>query len=248
PGLIFLLTVVVLALFLGRGPVLLAGALSALLWNYFFLPPRHTFIIGSIEDAILFALYFVVAIVLGQLVARIRAQELAERRREERATALYQLSRELAQAGTRDEVVWQLTAEINRIFRTPAAVLLPGKNGLAVHPDSPLSLTDKEMHVADWAFQHRQAAGKFTDNLPGADAFHLPLATERTLLGVLSVNPPGETLPLAQRNLLEAFARQAALVLDRVALRAAAEQTKLVAESERLSNALLNSISHELRT
>lgn len=248
PGLLFLLAVVVLALFFGRGPVLLAGALSALVWNFFFLPPRHTFIIASAEDGILFALYFAVAIVLGQLVSRIRAQEVAERHREERATALYQLSRELAQAGTRDEVVWQLTAEINRAFRTPAAVLLPGKNGLAVHPDSPLALTDKEIQVAAWAFQHRQAAGHFTDNLPGAEALHLPLATERAQLGVLSISPPGTTLSLAQRDLLEAYARQAALVLDRVALRANAEQSKLVAESERLSNALLNSISHELRT
>ena len=65
---------------------------------------------------------------------------------------------------------------------------------------------------------------------------------------MLSLNLPDKTLPLARRDLLEAYARQAALVLDRVALRAAAEQSKLVAESERLSNALLNSISHELRT
>src|SRR5579862_835904 len=173
---------------------------------------------------------------------------MAERHREERATALYHLSRELATAGTRDEVVWQLTAEVNRVFHAPSAVLLPGRNGLAAHPDSPLALSDKEVNVAYWAFQHRQAAGKFTDNLPGSDALHLPLATERTVLGVLSISPPDQTLSLSQRDLLEAYGRQAALVLDRVALRAAAEQSKLVAESERLSNALLNSISHELRT
>jgi two-component system sensor histidine kinase KdpD len=248
PGLIFLLTVVMLALFLGRGPVLLAGAASALVWNYFFLPPRHTFTISSAEDGILFGLYFAVAIVLGQLVARIRAQELGERHREERATALYQLSRELSQAGTRDEVVWQLTAEVNRIFNAPSAVLLPDHRGLTAHPDSILPLTEKELSVAAWAFQHRQATGKFTNNLPGADALHLPLATERAVVGVLSITPRGQTLTLSQRDLLEAYARQAALVLDRIALRAAAEQTKLVAESERLSNALLNSISHELRT
>jgi len=248
PGLVFLLTVVLLALFVGRGPVFLAGAASALVWNYFFLPPRFTFVIQSTEDAVLFVLYFVVAIVLGQLVARIRAQEQAERQREERATALYQLSRELSQAGTRDEVVWQLTAEVNRVFHAPAAVVLRGSLGLTAHPDSPLVLTEKELNVAQWAFEHRQAAGKFTDNLPGAQALHLPLATEHAALGVLSVSPPGQTLTLAQRDLLEAYARQAALVLDRVALRAAAEQSKLVAESERLSNALLNSISHELRT
>jgi len=248
PGFVFLMAVVLLALFLGRGPVLFAGAASALAWDYFFLPPKFTFIINSTEDGVLFGLYFAVAIVLGQLVARIRAQELAERRREERATALYQLTRELAQVGTRDEVVWQLVAEVNRVFQAATAVVLPGKNSLAPHPDSSLALTEKELYVAEWAFLHRQAAGKFTDNLPGSDNLHLPLATERAIVGVLSVSLPEKTLPLARRDLLEAYARQAALVLDRVALRAAAEQSKLVAESERLSNALLNSISHELRT
>lgn len=248
PGFVFLLVVVLLALFLGRGPVLFAGAASALAWNYFFLPPRFTFVIGSTEDAVLFGLYFVVAIVLGQLVARIRAQELAERQREERATALYQLTREFAQAGSRDEIVWQLVAEVNRVFQADAAVLLPEKNSLAAHPDSSFALTEKELHVAEWSLLNRQAAGKFTDNLPSAEALHLPLMTERAVIGVLSVNLPDKALPLARRDLLEAYARQAALVLDRVALRAVGEQNKLVAESERLSNALLNSISHELRT
>lgn len=248
PGFVFLLAVVLLALVVGRGPVLFAGAVSALAWNYFFLPPKFTFIISSTEDGVLFGLYFVVALVLGQLVSRIRAQELAERRREERATALYQLMRELAQAGTRDEVVWQLVAEVSRVFEAAVAVVLPGKDALEAHPDSSLELTEKELHVAEWAFLNRQAAGKFTDNLPGSENLHLPLATERAVLGVLSLRLPDKSLPLARRDLLEAYARQAALVLDRVALRAAAEQGKLVAESERLSNALLNSISHELRT
>lgn len=248
PGFVFLLMVVLLALFLGRGPVFLAGAASALVWDYFFLPPRFTFIINTTEDAILFGLYFVVAIVLGQLVARIRAQEQAERAREERATALYQLSRELSQAGTREEVVWQLLGEVTRLFGAKVAVLLPTGNKLSAHPDGSISLTDKEYHVAEWAFMNRKAAGRFTDTLPGAEAMHLPLATERAVLGVLVVDLPDRALSLAKRDLLEAFVRQASLVLDRVALRAAAEQTKLLAESERLSNALLNSISHELRT
>jgi two-component system sensor histidine kinase KdpD len=248
PGFIFLLAVVLLALFLGRGPVLFAGAASALTWNYFFLPPKFSLIISDTEDGVLFGLYFVVTLVLGQLVARIRAQELSERRREERATSLYQLTRELAQAGTRDEVVWQLVGEVSRVFQSTVAVVLPGKDGLGPHPDSSLALTEKELRVAEWAFLNKQAAGKFTDNLPGSENLHLPLATERSVLGVLSLNLPDKSLSLGRRDLLEAYARQAALVLDRVALRAAAEQGKLVAESERLSNALLNSISHELRT
>jgi len=248
PGFVFLLVVVLLALRVGRGPVLLAGALSALAWNYFFLPPRYTFIITNPEDGILFGLYFVLAIVLGQLVARIRLQEEAERRREERATVLYELSRDLAEAGSRDEVVWQLVSQINRVFHTPVAVVLPENNRLFAHPDSSLALSEKELSVADWAFRQRKAAGRFTDNLPGAEALHLPLATERKVLGILAVDFSDKRLTLAQRDLLETFARQAALVLDRVELRNAAEQTRLLAESEKFSRTLLNSISHELRT
>jgi two-component system sensor histidine kinase KdpD len=248
PGLVFLLAVVLLALFVGRGPVLLAGALSALAWNFFFLPPRFTFIISRAEDGVLFVTYFVVALVLGQLVARIRAQGEAERRREERATALYELTREFSEAGSRDEVVWQLLAQVNRVFRAPAAVSFLKNDKLAPHPDSTLILTDKELSVSDWAFRHRKAAGRFTDNLPGAGALHLPVTTEQKTIGVLAVALPEQNLPLAQRDLLETFARQSALVLDRVELRAAAEQTRWLAESERLSRVLLNSISHELRT
>lgn len=248
PGLVFLVAVVMLALFVGRGPVLVAGAVSALAWNFFFLPPLFTLTIERAEDGVLFLVYFLVAIVLGQLVSRIRAQSEAERRREERSTALYELTRHFAEAGSRDEIVWQLIVHVDRAFRATAAVCLPLRDTLAPHPDSSLNLADKDISVSDWAFRHRQAAGRFTDNLPGASALHLPLSTERKTFGVLAVALPFDNMSIPQRELLEAFARQAALVLDRIELRAAAEQTRLLAESERLGRALLNSISHELRT
>lgn len=248
PGLVFLLAVVLVALKVGRGPVLLAGALSALAWDFFFLPPRFTFVFSKLEDGILFGLYFVVAIVLGQLVSRIRAQEQAERRREERAVALYEFTRDLADASSRDEVVWQLISQIGKVFHAPVGVLLQANAGLSLHPDGTLAFTEKELGVADWAFRQRKAAGKFTDNLPGASAFHLPLFTERKAFGVLAVQLADKNFTLSQRDLLETFGRHAALLLDRVELRTAAEQARLLAESEKFSRTLLNSISHELRT
>ena len=248
PGLVFLLTVVLLALFVGRGAVLLAGTLSALVWNFFFLPPRLTFRIGQAEDLLLFAAYFVVAVVLGQLVARIRAQALAERRREERATALYELTRDLAEAGSPDEVVWQLVGQVTRVFGAEAAVSLRRGDRLAAHPDGGLALPEKEISVAQWAFDQGKPAGRFTDTLPAAMALHLPVMTNRARFGVLSIRLPGPNLEASQRNLLETFVAQAALVLDRLELRSAAAQARTLAESERLGRALLNSISHELRT
>ncbi|MBL9134994.1 MAG: sensor histidine kinase KdpD [Verrucomicrobiales bacterium] len=248
PGLVFLLVVVLLALFVGRGPVLLAGALSALGWNFFFLEPRFTFVIDRFEDTALFVTYFVVAIVLGQLVARIREHAEAERRREERATALYELTRDLSEAVTLDEVVWQLVSQIDRVLHARSTVVVAVRETLTAHPDGSLELAEKELAVADWALRNRQAAGRTTRNLPGGSCLHLPLSTDRKAFGVLVIELPSSPMALGQRELLETFARQAAVVLDRADLQAAAGQARLLAESERLARTLLNSISHELRT
>ncbi len=251
-ALIYLFAVVVLGLFLGRGAVFLAAAMSALLWDYLFLPPRSTFLITSVQDALMFGMYFVVALVLGQLTARIRVQERAERRREKRSTALYLLTRDLADAASIDELAQRLVGQVDRVFDgTSALVLREAEGGIArqPHPASTLALSDKELGVAAWAFRFGKVAGRFTDNLPLSEALHMPLVTHQGAIGVLSVRLDSERPPtLEQRDLLDAFARQAALVLDRLRLHVEAEEARVVAESERLSKSLLNSVSHELRT
>ncbi|MDB6032087.1 MAG: two-component system sensor histidine kinase KdpD [Verrucomicrobiales bacterium] len=248
----FLFAVVILALFLGRGPVLFAATASALIWNYFFLPPRFTFRVKSLEDAMMLAMYFVVAAVIGQLVSRLRTQEQAERRRESRATALYLLTREFVDAHGLEEITKRLIAHIQEVFKADASVVFADARGhLApnAHPSSSLILTEKEYSVAAWVFHHGKAAGRFTDNLPSSEALHLPIATTAETLGVLSVKLQElEPQTLDQRNLLEAFARQAALVIDRHRLQETSERSRLAAESERVGKTLLDSVSHEMRT
>jgi two-component system sensor histidine kinase KdpD len=248
----YLLAVVLLALFVGRGPMLMSATVSALFWDYFFVPPAFTLWISQVDDAMMFGMYFVVAVVMGQLIARFRSQEKAERRREERTTALYLLTRELADAVTMDQIVKVIVGHIGKLFEADVAVILAEADGrLALQPyaGSTLKLTEKELSVASWVFRHNQRAGQFTDNLPLSDAMHLPLSTATGILGVVGVRLPQTNPPnLEQNNLLEAFVRQAALVIDRQRLHDAAQQTQLAAESERLSKTLLDSISHELRT
>ena len=251
-GLDLLLVVVILALFVGRGPILMSATLSALLWDYYFLPPKFTFIISTLEDGMMFGMYFVVAVVLGQLIARFRAQEKAERRREERTTALYLLTRELADAATLDEAVKVAVQHIGKLFKAEVAIVLTDANGRLSRqamPGSTLKLTEKELSVAFWVFQHNQPAGQFTDNLPLSEAHYLPLATPAGPLGVIAARLSQTSAPtLEQNNLLEAFARQTALVVDRQRLRDTAQQSRLAAESERLGKTLLDSVSHEMRT
>jgi two-component system, OmpR family, sensor histidine kinase KdpD len=250
-GLVYLLAVIILSLRIGRGPMLAAGVLSALTWNLLFIPPRFTFYISKVEDATLFITYFAVAIIAGQLTARIRAQARNERLREERATALFHLTRALAEARSIDAAIAAVIRQVDELFAAKSAVLLPGVAGGELHPhfSGTFAVEDRERGVADWVVRNGRPAGRFTDTLPAGVALHLPLVRGERTVGVLVVAVPAdETLGLPQRDLLEAFARQLALAVEREHLRAAGEREKLLAESEKLHRTLLDSVSHELRT
>jgi len=250
-GLVYLLAMIILSLRVGRGPVLATGVLSALTWDFLFIPPKFTFAIGKLEDATLFGTYFIVAVVTGHLTSRVRAQAHNERRREERATALFELTRALAEADTLDQAVFAALRQADELFAARTSLLLAGDAGGAVsaHFAGSFALDDKERGVAEWVHQNKRAAGRFTDTLPGSAAFYLPLLREDKAVGVLGVAVPADsTLTLAQRDLLEAFARQLALVVEREHLREAGEREKLLAESDKLHRVLLDSVSHELRT
>ena len=252
PSLVYLLSIVGLALFVGRGPILLAATVSALLWNYYFLPPLYTFYITSVQDALMFCTFFAVALVMGQLTARLRAQRQADREREARATALYLLTRELAEGKDLAELLGIVVGEVGKVFAAKVAVLLPEPDQpeqIVAYPFGTLEVTEKEQAVALWVYRNDKPAGRTTDTLPSARALYLPLVAPAGCLGVIGLELRDEKLlSLQQRNLLESFIRQIALVLDRQRLRDAEQSATVLAESERLSKALLNSVSHELRT
>ncbi|HTL55798.1 MAG TPA: sensor histidine kinase KdpD [Candidatus Limnocylindrales bacterium] len=251
-ALIYLLSVVVLAMFVARGPTLVAATLTAMLWNFLFVDPLYTFRITEVADLMLFCTYFVVALAMGNLAARLREQQAAERRREQRATALYLLTRELAQASDFADLLAIIIREVGKAAQADTALSLPEESQespLTPYFASTWALQEKEQSVASWAFSHRQPAGRGTDTLPSAEGLHLPLTAGERAVGVLSLRfRDPALLTTEQRDLLEAFVRQIGLVLDRQRLRDAEQQAKLVSESERLSKTLLNSISHEIRT
>lgn len=251
-SLVYLLAVVGLGLFVGRGPVLLGAAASALLWNYLFVPPLYTFVIANLHDALMFGALFVVALAMGQLTARIRAQQVAEREREERATALYLLTRELAEAKDLAQLLSVVVRQLGDAFRSEAAVLLPEREKaglLTPYPFNTFEMTEKEEGVATWVYRNRKLAGRDTDTLPSSQGLYLPLLTSAGCVGVVGLKPRSKhRWSLQERNLLDNFIRQIALVIDRQRLSDADQEAKLVAESERLGKALLNSVSHELRT
>jgi two-component system sensor histidine kinase KdpD len=249
-SLFYLSAVVMLGLFVGQGPILVAAALSALTWNFLFIPPIFTFRIDKLEDGLMFLFFFVLALVTGRLTGRLRAQAGTERTREQRATALYQLTRAIATARSTGEVIRDAGAQIQELFGAKMAILTPGADGrLALHPTATYVANEKEQGVAEWVFRNRRVAGRFTDTLPSSEGFYLPLIAGESALGVMGLKAPaGEILSVSQRDLLETFSTQIALALDRERLRATEEAGRLSRESDKLHRTLLDSVSHELKT
>jgi two-component system sensor histidine kinase KdpD len=250
-GLTELFVVLIVAVYIGRGPALLAALVSAVSWNFLFIEPRFTFEITRFEDIILFLLYFVIALVAGSLAARIRTQERQAQYNADRAMALYALAHETATAVNMDDVLRTAAAQIGSVFAAEVAILLPSGDKLErqPHPASTLEMDEREFGVALWSFNNGRPAGRFTDALPSARALYLPLRTPGRTVGVIGIRTrQQEPLAFDEHVLLETFTNQVALVIERELLDESAEQSAMLRESERLYTALLNSISHELRT
>jgi two-component system sensor histidine kinase KdpD len=251
-ALILLLVIVLLANFLGRGPILIAGALSALLWDFLFIPPKFTFLISTFQDTLLFGLYFIVALVTGNLTARQRNQRTALLLRERRMSALYTMAHQVAHAVTLDDVLRTAVEQVGQVFNAEIAILLPDSTGrlaTSAHPASTLTLDQKEWSVAMWAFEHGQIAGRFTETLPTAAAQYLPLITPGGVVGVMGVRMRRvEQFSVDQEALLDTFINHIALAVERELLEDRSRHAAIVAESERLYATLLDSVSQELRT
>jgi len=250
-GLIDLFSVLLVAVYFGRGPALLAATLSALSWNFLFIEPQFTFAISHIQDIILFFLYFGIAAIAGNLTARIREQEKNARANADRTMAVYTLARETTRALDMDGVLRIAIEQMGAIFDADIAIILTEGNTLcsSAHSTSTLPLSEREFSVAFWSFENGKPAGMFTDTLPMSEAHYVPLLTPNRTVGVLGIRPhQGEAFSTDLGMLLETFVSQVALMIEREMLDEAAEQAAMLQRSEHLYNTLLNSISHELRT
>jgi two-component system sensor histidine kinase KdpD len=251
-SLVYLLCVVLLALVLNRWAVLLVAALSALTWNYLFIPPVYTFTISSAHDLMMFMMFFVVALAMGHTTHQLRTREAAERRREHRASALNRLLESVTASASLDEGLARAIKEVDALFRSRTAVLLATAEGRldeSPHPTSTFFPDAKERAVAVWAFERGQVAGRFTDTLPDAQGVYVPLQTSKKRVGVLGVHfEERNTWTLDENDLLGTFAGQVAVMIESYHAIEIAQQARMAEESERLHRTLLDSVSHELKT
>ena len=251
-SLVYLLGVVLLAMVLNRWAVLLMAALSALAWDYLFIPPLHTFNINSTHDVMMFTMFFVVALAMGHTTHQLRSREAAERRRERRASALNRLLESVTASASLEEGLACAVEEVDALFQSRTAVLLATAEGRleeAPHSTSTFSPDTKERAVAAWAFERGQNAGKFTDTLPDAGGLYIPLQTSKKRQGVLGVFfQERRAWTLDDNDLLETFAGQIAVMIESYRAIETAAQARMAEESERLHRTLLDSVSHELKT
>jgi two-component system sensor histidine kinase KdpD len=143
---------------------------------------------------------------------------------------------------------------VRNLFEAETAVYLTGEDGrLALRGEAeapPFAQEAKEFAVAQWVHQHSQPAGRGTATLGGAQGLHLPLVGSRGPVGVLAIRLATEARDPGtdQMHLLETFANQAALALERALLAREAHRQRLAMEGEKLRNAILAAVSHDLRT
>jgi two-component system sensor histidine kinase KdpD len=251
---IYLFAVILAAVYLGRGPSILASILGVVTFDFFFVPPRYTFAVSDTEYILTFTGLFAVGMVISYLTARLRQQAEGAQRRANEAANLYELGRDLAVANELTAITRTVIDHITETFSREAAIFLPvveSQKTLKLLAHSPDFIPDEnETAVATWAFEHGQAAGRGTNTLPAAQSRYLPLKTAKGVMGVLGVRPQNTNsiLPPEQRRLLEAFANLAALAIERANLADEAQKAQLQVETERMRSSLLSSVSHDLRT
>jgi two-component system sensor histidine kinase KdpD len=247
----YLLAVVVASVRLSRKAAIATSFLGVLAFDFFFIPPRMTFAVADTQYLMTFIGLFVVGVVISTLVARSKERAEVMRAREVHTASLYYLSRDLAASVDTGAVLKAVLMNVEEALNAQVVILLPEGERLDIQATSEgLSLDIKEQAVADWAFRNNHPAGRATDTLVSAALIYLPLKTPASVLGVMGVKLENEHEYHSQdnRRLLDAFATQAAMAMERIQFSRQAEQTQILQARENLERALLNSISHDLRT
>ena len=250
-AMVYLLNVVVVAWRFGRAAGALAALLAVAVFDFVFVEPRWTFAVGDAQYLVTFVVMLVVGLLTGQLAAGLQAQARAARERERRVRGLYVMSRDLGAALVPEQVAEIGARFLRAEFGVASAVLTPplqpvgGPEVLALLPGA---TAEPDLGVAQWAFDHGQAAGQGTATLPASPCLMLPLTAPMRLRGVLAVDSAGRRWSPEERELLDTCARLLAISLERIHYIEVAQASTLQIESERLRNSLLTAISHDLRT
>lgn len=250
---VYLLGVVFVATRFGRGPSVLTSILGVGLFDLLFVQPYFSFSVADSEYLITMLGMLIVGLVISNLMANVRSQAKVALIRERRAAVLYTMSKDLSSSQTEEEIVNSAVKHLHAEFGSQNVILFPDQIGRIVYPGqngSSSSYHGADLSVAQWVFEHNEAAGQGTHTLPGSEAVYFPIHDGDKVLGVLALLPINLRrifLP-EQQKLLETLLRQIGQALSRIRISEQAKYTQMQIEAERLRNSLLSAISHDLRT
>jgi two-component system sensor histidine kinase KdpD len=249
-AMLYLLATTLAALRLSRGPCVVLPVANILAFDFFFVPPLFSFDVEDARYIFTLVVMLVVALVIAHLMLSIRRHRDLTLARARRTAMLYAMSRELIVATSAPAMAATAVRHINAVFHGSTAVLLADSQGEMVRAPRDGNSKEElpEFHVNYDAAFARQVAERGERSI--RDAIYLPLQGSRRVMGVIVVQPEhvGQPLPTEQLNLLDAFAAQLAMSLQRAHVAEEAEMAKIAAERALLRNTLLASISHDLRT
>lgn len=237
----------------GRGPAILASVLAVLVFDFFLVPPFHTFAVADTQYLLTFSVMLAIGLVISTLTARLRAQVESTRQREYRMSALYELGKQLSSLYGTAFLVGAAGERIADMLGAEVAVYLQQPSGppeLAFGRESSIARHAVSLPAAQWVIQRDQIAGAGTNTLPNAPALFLPLTGSQRTHGAIAVRvpEPSRLLQPDTRRLLEACANQLALALERDQLAIDAADARIQAEAEQVRSSLLTSVSHDLKT
>jgi two-component system sensor histidine kinase KdpD len=243
---LYLLATVVSALRLGRGPSIMIAVLNMLAVDYLFVPPIFSLGVQDPRELFILFVMLIVALVIESLIARLRNHHDLANARENRTAVLYSMSRELAVSPDAKTMVAAAVRRICAEFNSAAVVLLADDQG-GLNPVV-TGLESCEPRPVDLNFA-RQVCERGERSVEKGQIY-LPLQGKRRIKGVMIVSPKASraAVPAEQLSILDAFAGQLALSLQRARMAELAEASKIAAERVLLRNTLLASISHDLRT
>jgi two-component system sensor histidine kinase KdpD len=190
-SLILLLIVFLLPLLnFERGPIILSAIISALAWDYYFIPPHFTLHIAKAEDVMMLLMFFIVAITNGVLTARLREQKNEMINRERKSNALYNLLKDLSDGKDLNDVSEKTVKQIHKVFGLESVIFYSfDHNRLNREPYFSYNFVPDEMEwlTAEICFKDKKESGRETDILPDANAIYLPLLKDNSVIGVIGI-------------------------------------------------------------
>ncbi len=247
----YLIAVMLAAVWFGRYPAITASLLGVIAFDVVFVPPYYTLAVDDGQYLLTFAGLLAVGLVISTLAAQAREHELIVRHREAHTTALYELSQKLSKVSEKADIARIAISHIYTTIGSSVALYLPQDGRLVLQASSPdFPLDSGAMEAAEWVFRQGRPAGRYTTTLISLAGHYLPLLASGRVIGVMAITFPPEQTSLADdhRRLLRSLATQIALAMEKDQLAKRAQQARLLEETEKLQSALLNSVSHDLRT